>query len=326
LVAVIGIPFSLGSGTAQAGGTVSATWSSLFAPNGGDFVGLYTPGAPNSSPLTRVFTNGTGSPGGAGTGAGSVSLSIPANLPAGLHEARLVSGSSGGTLAKVSLALPTAANDSYSVAASTPLSVPAPGVLANDAAANGQPLMATTVTPPAHGTLSLQPNGAFSYTPSQGFAGTDRFTYQATDPSGLPALATVTIIVTSPGGTPTPPGGTPTPPGGTPVACGPRPSVQVQTAAANGALQVTISASDVDGPTQNRLREIRFAAPVNGRVMLNGQSETGAFTHTPPAGTTQVSFSVQRVTPGQATTVPLTVVDECGTWPTLVGGGTAAGF
>jgi hypothetical protein len=102
--------------------------------------------------------------------------------------------------------------------------------------------------------------------------------------------------------------------------------VHTNTAVANGALQVTISVSDVDGPTQNRLRELRFGSPVNGRIELAGQSQSAAFTHTVPAPTDRISFAVRRVSPGQPTTVPLTVVDECGAWPTLVGGGTGAGF
>jgi hypothetical protein len=35
---------------------------------------------------------------------------------------------------------------------------------------------------------------------------------------------------------------------------------------------------------------------------------------------------IRRVTPGQATTIPLVIVDGCGEWKTFVGGGTAAGF
>jgi hypothetical protein len=35
---------------------------------------------------------------------------------------------------------------------------------------------------------------------------------------------------------------------------------------------------------------------------------------------------VERVTPGLSTTVPLSVIDSCGEWPTFVGGGADAGF
>jgi hypothetical protein len=45
-----------------------------------------------------------------------------------------------------------------------------------------------------------------------------------------------------------------------------------------------------------------------------------------PGNVTVADFTVERVTPGQPTTVPLTVVDGCGEWKTFVGGGSGAGF
>ncbi|ABD56490.1 beta strand repeat-containing protein [Jannaschia sp. CCS1] len=48
---------------------------------------------------------------------------------------------------------------------------------------------------PTDGTLTLNPNGTFSYTPDVYFLGTDTFTYTVTDPAGLTATATVTIEV-----------------------------------------------------------------------------------------------------------------------------------
>jgi hypothetical protein len=89
---------------------------------------------------------------------------------------------------------------------------------------------------------------------------------------------------------------------------------------------VTVVATDVEGPTRNQIRELRFGAPVNGRVVLDGRTQTGPFTHPVPPATARLSFVVQRVSPGQATTIPLTVVDQCGSWPTLVGGGAGSGF
>jgi hypothetical protein len=57
-----------------------------------------------------------------------------------------------------------------------------------------------------------------------------------------------------------------------------------------------------------------------------GQTIASGQTYTAPANLTAVDFTVERVTPGQPTTVPFTVVDGCGEWKTFVGGGTAAGF
>src|SRR5205085_970920 len=58
-VFVLGVPLAIGGNAATSVGSVPTSWSSLFVPAGGDFVGLFEPGAPNTSPLSRVFTNGT---------------------------------------------------------------------------------------------------------------------------------------------------------------------------------------------------------------------------------------------------------------------------
>ena len=49
---------------------------------------------------------------------------------------------------------------------------------------------------PSHGTLTLNADGSFSYTPAADFHGTDTFTYQATDGTELSTVATVSIQVT----------------------------------------------------------------------------------------------------------------------------------
>lgn len=73
----------------------------------------------------------------------------------------------------------------------TPLVVPAPGVLGNDAGAT----TATLVSGPGRGTLVLNPDGSFSYRPDEDLVGTDSFTYTATHASGGSSTATVTITV-----------------------------------------------------------------------------------------------------------------------------------
>jgi uncharacterized repeat protein (TIGR01451 family) len=95
---------------------------------------------------------------------------------------------------------PVAANDSYSTNENTPLSVPAPGVLGNDTDIDNASLTAIVVTNPSNGTLTLNANGSFLYTPNAGFAGTDSFTYKARDGSADSNTATVSITVNE-GGT-----------------------------------------------------------------------------------------------------------------------------
>jgi VCBS repeat-containing protein len=92
---------------------------------------------------------------------------------------------------------PTAADDSYSTNEDTPLTEAAPGVLGNDSDSDsGDTLTAELVSDPSHGTLTLDANGSFSYTPATNYHGPDSFTYKATDGNGGEDTATVNITVT----------------------------------------------------------------------------------------------------------------------------------
>ncbi len=91
---------------------------------------------------------------------------------------------------------PTASNDSYGLATNSSLLVPEyAGVLANDQDADGDTLAAELVMGPSEGELTLNSDGSFSYTPDQGFAGNDSFTYQASDGVVTTSVATVTLNI-----------------------------------------------------------------------------------------------------------------------------------
>ena len=92
---------------------------------------------------------------------------------------------------------PVAAGDAFSKAEDTVLTVPAPGVLGNDADPDGDPLTAALVTGPSHGSLTLNANGSFSYTPAANFAGSDSFSYRASDGTLTSNVATAAISVTA---------------------------------------------------------------------------------------------------------------------------------
>ncbi len=96
-------------------------------------------------------------------------------------------------------AIPVATNDSYSVAPGQTLTVRAPGVLKNDKDADGDPLTVGWFSAPSKGTLALNANGSFTYTPNAGIIGTDTFTYKASDGKGLSNVATVTITIAKKG-------------------------------------------------------------------------------------------------------------------------------
>ena len=90
---------------------------------------------------------------------------------------------------------PVAIDDTYSTLEDTTLTVGIPGVLGNDSDVDGDDLTVNLLTGPSHGTLVQNADGSFTYTPDANFNGTDSYTYEACDPSGLCDAAKVTIIV-----------------------------------------------------------------------------------------------------------------------------------
>lgn len=97
---------------------------------------------------------------------------------------------------------PNAADDFYTTSYETPLVIAANGVLANDVDVDvdGDTPTAVLATPPPpeEGTLALNADGSFTFTPASGFRGPARFTYRASDGSLSSPPATVTIHVGSP--------------------------------------------------------------------------------------------------------------------------------
>jgi VCBS repeat-containing protein len=90
---------------------------------------------------------------------------------------------------------PKAKNDSYSTDEDDVLTEPAPGVLANDTDADGDPLTAIKVDNTSNGTLTLNSDGSFTYKPNLNYNGPDSFTYMARDGTADSNVATVTITV-----------------------------------------------------------------------------------------------------------------------------------
>lgn len=92
-----------------------------------------------------------------------------------------------------------AVNDSYSTHENTALVVAAPGVLTNDTDSDSPPPhpleVLAAVTQPAHGTLTLNHDGSFTYTPTHGYHGPDSFTYKDSDGNTESNVATVALTV-----------------------------------------------------------------------------------------------------------------------------------
>jgi len=87
------------------------------------------------------------------------------------------------------------ADDAFATPQDVPLVVAGPGILANDTAVQAANLTATVLTSPTNGTLNLNADGGFTYTPLPGTMGPDSFTYQAWDGAQLLGSATVKVIV-----------------------------------------------------------------------------------------------------------------------------------
>lgn len=88
--------------------------------------------------------------------------------------------------------------DSYATLRDTPLSIPASGVLGNDTDLDSPTISAVLDETPNHGTVVLNSNGGFVYTPNVGFTGSDSFVYHATDGTYNSEVATVSINIKLP--------------------------------------------------------------------------------------------------------------------------------
>ena len=96
------------------------------------------------------------------------------------------------------MAMPVPVDDPYTCRGGTKLVVDSPGVLANDTDLNPDAvkLTARLVSGPAHGSLTLNEDGSFTYTPPNMFSGVDYFRYRAFDGKHESVLiGTVTISV-----------------------------------------------------------------------------------------------------------------------------------
>jgi hypothetical protein len=93
--------------------------------------------------------------------------------------------------------VPLAGDDNYTLErrTNTALSVGTPGILGNDFDADNPTITAVQVSGPANGSLMLNADGSFTYTPNPSFVGSDSFTYRAFDGASSSEVATVSIAV-----------------------------------------------------------------------------------------------------------------------------------
>ena len=173
------------------------------------------PAAPSPAPpkgqvgtaYSHTFASSTGSPAGsfvvsAGQLPPGLSLSsagVLSGTPTAVGDYTFTVTASNGLFAgagkQFTLTVSSATDDAYSTDEDTALTVAAPGVLGNDTHTANITLMAFMTGGPSHGSLTLNSDGSFTYTPNANYNGPDSFTYQAYDGKGGEDTATVSITV-----------------------------------------------------------------------------------------------------------------------------------
>ena len=181
---------------------------------------------------------------------------------------------------------PVAVNDAATTAEDTAATIT---VLTNDTDLDGDTLSVTSVTVPAHGTATVNPDGTIAYTPSANFNGADSFSYTIGDTNGGTATGTVSVTVTNANDAPVAVNDSATTPEETPISG-------------------TVLTNDTDADAGTTLTASLAANPAHGSVTL---APDGSFTYTPAAnfnGTDSFTYTVSDGTAvSNAATVTITV-------------------
>jgi|GEM_PF-5415064 len=182
---------------------ISLVGSNVFTNAGATLLGSFTGGV-GTTPLVVTF-GANATPATVDYLLRCISYENVSNTPSTLQRAVRfnVSDGDGGTSASDYAYVnftgvndaPLAVGETYATDMDTPLVVAAPGVLANDTDPDGDPLAAVKDSDPANGTLTLNADGSFTYTPNALFVGIDSFTYHANDGALASNVVTVNIGV-----------------------------------------------------------------------------------------------------------------------------------
>ncbi|MBC7631766.1 GDSL-type esterase/lipase family protein [Aeromicrobium sp.] len=207
---------------------------------------------------------------------------------------------------------PVAFDDSYMIDEGESLTVEAPGVLGDDTDADGDALTATNASDPANGSVTLNADGSFTYTPAAGFFGSDTFTYRAFDGTAASTPATVAITVVE-----SPPAETTISGSAADVTYGRPQAVSVTITPSTAAGQVTVlNGARVLGTGPATAGTARITVPAKalrpGTYNLTVRY-AGSADHA--ASTTTVKMVVRKVTPSMKVQAPKTI--ERGTRATV---------
>ncbi len=162
-------------------------------------------------------------------------------------------------------------------------------ILANDTDPDpGSTLTVDSYTQPAHGTVSINPNGTFTYTPANGYVGADSFTYVVIDETGRTASGIVNIsVVTGPNAAPV-------------AAADFYPAVEDQVL--NIELDESVLVNDTDAEGDPMTAELA-TPPAKGTLQFNTD---GSFTYTPNANANGVDTFTYKAFDGKYS-APVTV-------------------
>lgn len=158
------------------------------------------------------------------------------------------------------------------------------GLLANDSDAEGNALTAVIVTNPSNGSVVLNSDGKFTYTPNANFNGTDTFSYKAYDGTAFSNVATVTVNV---------------------IAVNDAPIANAQTIAPideDTTYTGTLTSSDIEN---SALTYSVVSQGTKGVVTIN--ATTGAFTYVPNANANGPDSFTFRVNDGSLNSAVATI-------------------
>ncbi|BEP53838.1 hypothetical protein GmRootV118_10820 [Variovorax sp. V118] len=185
---------------------------------------------------------------------------------------------------------PTAPNYTQTTNEDTPVNGKVTG-----ADVDGDALTYTKGSDPAHGTVTVNPDGTYVYTPNPNFNGTDTFTVTVSDGNGGTVTSTVTVTVDPVNDAPTAPNYNQTTNEDTPVSG-------------------KVIGSDVDG---DALTYTKGSDPANGTVTVNAD---GTYIYTPGAnfhGTDSFTVTVSDGHGGTTTSTVTVTIDPVNDVPTV---------